>query len=162
MLESEVKKLSKIEISKIPGLTMYANPAGLGCVGKVSKIGATTYHVDGRQIRYGLGSLDGMPDEIGIYRVEITPEMVGKCVGIFCFIEYKRPKGKARELQEIRHKMLKAQGAVGLVVDDPKKIPEFFKAKGVTNESALRCAASALQTYRENEKQRRGKNRRNP
>jgi len=51
----------------------------------------------GRLVRFGL--CKGSSDIIGITPVTITPDMIGKRVGIFTAIEVKTPKGKATDEQ---------------------------------------------------------------
>ena len=52
---------------------------------------------EGRLVRFGL--CKGSSDIIGITPVTITPDMVGKQVGVFTAIEVKTPKGKATDEQ---------------------------------------------------------------
>lgn len=59
---------------------------------------------DGRMIRFGLGNTSKRindftksSDLIGITKVTITPEMVGKTVGVFTAIEVKPPSFKIRD-----------------------------------------------------------------
>jgi hypothetical protein len=52
---------------------------------------------EGRLVRFGL--CKGSSDIIGITPITITPDMIGKRVGIFTAIEVKTPKGKATDEQ---------------------------------------------------------------
>jgi hypothetical protein len=51
----------------------------------------------GRLVRFGLCT--GSSDLIGILPITITPEMIGKRIGVFVALEVKTPKGKPTEEQ---------------------------------------------------------------
>jgi hypothetical protein len=53
--------------------------------------------MNGRLVRFGLHK--GSSDLIGITPVTITPDMIGKRMGIFTAIEVKTPKGKPTDEQ---------------------------------------------------------------
>lgn len=68
---------------------------------------------DGRFIRFGLANESARMNEvlksgdfIGIEEIEITPEMVGKTIGVFASREYKKPdwkySGTEREKAQVR------------------------------------------------------------
>jgi len=52
---------------------------------------------EGRLVRFGL--CKGSSDIIGITPITITPDMIGKRMGIFTAIEVKTPKGKPTDEQ---------------------------------------------------------------
>lgn len=54
---------------------------------------------DGRVIRYGVGNPGGS-DLIGLKTITVTPDMVGKRIGVFVAMEIKTPTGKATEQQQ--------------------------------------------------------------
>ena len=63
-----------------------------------------SFDKNGRLIRYGLGNdsdkinaVFKSSDLIGIYPVTITPEMVGRTVGVFFAVEVKAPGWKFRD-----------------------------------------------------------------
>jgi len=51
----------------------------------------------GRMVPFGLSP--GSPDLVGWKTVEVTPDMVGMQVAVFCGIEIKTPTGRLREDQ---------------------------------------------------------------
>lgn len=53
---------------------------------------------NGRMVHFGL--CKGSPDLVGWSTIEITPDMVGKNVAVFCGIEVKKPKGRTTPLQK--------------------------------------------------------------
>jgi hypothetical protein len=87
----------------------------------------------GRPVRFGLGNVSKKfnahmksSDYIGITRVVITPEMVGKTVGVFTAVEVKEPNwtwsGTERELAQEKYiKVIQSHGSIGFFaksVDD--------------------------------------------
>ena len=63
----------------------------------------------------------GFPDLFGFRTIEITPEMVGKKVAVFAFIEVKKPGGRTSKAQEKMHTFLRNAGAVGGVARSAKE-----------------------------------------
>ena len=55
----------------------------------------------------------GFPDLFGFRTVEITPEMVGKKLAVFAFIEVKTKQGRTSRAQEKMHAFLRDAGALG-------------------------------------------------
>ena len=66
---------------------------------------------DARRFRSGLPI--GFPDLFGFRTVEITPEMVGKKLAVFAFIEVKTKQGRTSRAQEKMHAFLRDAGALG-------------------------------------------------
>lgn len=62
---------------------------------------------------------DGAPDRIALFGDD-RQERIG-------FIEVKAPGGKARKLQQVRHRQLQAMGFKVFVLDDPKNIPMIIE-----------------------------------
>lgn len=94
--------------------------------------------VDGRPIRFGLGNDSSdwnkkfkSSDEIGITVVTITPEMVGKKLGVFTAIEVKEPgwkyTGKDREPAQLNFiEWVKARGGFAGFVSTPTGYKEII------------------------------------
>ena len=74
---------------------------------------------DARRVRSGLPI--GFPDLFGFRTVEITPDMVGKKLAVFAFIEVKKPGGRTSKAQEKMHSFLHDAGAVGGVARSAKE-----------------------------------------
>lgn len=55
----------------------------------------------------------GFPDLFGFRTVEVTPEMVGRKLAVFAFLEVKKPGGRTSKAQEKMHAFLHEAGAVG-------------------------------------------------
>ena len=112
----------------------YRNNTGEAWQGKSSR--TSLGHVvieDPQRVKYGLKK--GSSDLIGIYQIEITPEMVGKKIGIFTAIEIKTEKGVvSKEQKDFINTITKLGGiagtarsvedAVGLINDYLKKITQ--------------------------------------
>lgn len=66
---------------------------------------------DGNYVRFGVGG-NGGSDLIGITPIRITPDMVGKTVGVFTAIEVKSKTGRATEQQVNFIKSIEKQGGL--------------------------------------------------
>lgn len=98
--EAQVKKKLEDHVKKkYPQIRLWTNASGFDST---------------RNVRYGLAV--GSSDKIGILPTVITPEMVGKTLGIFCAIELKAARGRVSEAQqEFIDKVLAAGGIAGIV-----------------------------------------------
>lgn len=71
-------------------------------------------NIGDRTIRYGLGV--GTTDLVGVHTVTITPEMVGKQIGVAVFAEVKTPTGMIKmHQQDFINQMLKMGAIAGVV-----------------------------------------------
>jgi len=112
----------------------YRNNTGEAWQGKSSRTSLGHVVIENPQrVKYGLKK--GSSDLIGIYQIEITPEMVGKKIGIFTAIEIKTEKGVvSKEQKDFINTITKLGGiagtarsvedAVGLINDYLKKITQ--------------------------------------
>jgi hypothetical protein len=112
----------------------YRNNTGEAWQGKSSRTSLGHVVIENPQrVKYGLKK--GSSDLIGIYQIEITPEMVGKKIGIFTAIEIKTEKGVvSKEQKDFINTINKLGGiagtarsvedAVGLINDYLKKITQ--------------------------------------
>lgn len=96
MSESEIQQRIQIEAAKI------------GCVLMRNNSGAMRDET-GRVVRYGLGNTSPKQetkssDLIGITMVTITPEMVGRTIGVFTAIEVKKEEWNARKKLDAHEK----------------------------------------------------------
>ena len=95
------------------GFRAYRNNTGAAWRGKShrTKLGNLVIE-DPNLIQYGLKK--GSSDLICIYRIEITPEMVGKKIGIFTAIEIKTEKGVvSKEQKDFINTITKLGGIAG-------------------------------------------------
>lgn len=112
----------------------YRNNTGEAWQGKSSRTSLGHVVIENPQrVKYGLKK--GSSDLIGIYQIEITPEMVGKKIGLFTAIEIKTEKGVvSKEQKDFINTITKLGGiagtarsvedAVGLINDYLKKITQ--------------------------------------
>ncbi len=98
--------------------------------------------VNGRTVRYGLGNTSTTwnkkfksSDEIGLTEVIVTPDMVGKKLGVFTAIEMKKPNWKfnpddKREVaQKNFHDWVKARGGFAGFCSTPQGYKEIIGKK---------------------------------
>lgn len=84
-----------------------------------------------RRVRAGL-EVPGSADLIGWYTVNVTPDMVGKPVAVFCAPEVKRPGKYATADQKRFIANVNAAGGIAGVVrsgDDMRKLLESYHVK---------------------------------
>lgn len=126
MLEDEVEQRIKLESPKMNVVLLRNNS------------GAFTDET-GRTVRYGLGHISKKQneilkssDEIGITELFITPEMVGKTVGVFTAIEVKKQGWNPKNLnaREIAQKnfidFVISKGGVAGFADSVEKFREII------------------------------------
>lgn len=82
---------------------------------------------DGRRIRYGVGNPGGS-DLIGITPVTITPDMVGRTLGVFTAIEVKKPTGSriSQDQKNFIAAIINSGGYAG-VARSPEEALEIIK-----------------------------------
>lgn len=134
--ETNLQKQIRVGIQEQIGsnIRTYRNNTGEAWQGKSSRTSLGHVVIENPQrVKYGLKK--GSSDLIGIYQIEITPEMVGKKIGIFTAIEIKTEKGVvSKEQKDFINTINKLGGiagtarsvedAVGLINDYLKKITQ--------------------------------------
>jgi hypothetical protein len=90
--ESLVRKQVLLTIGKSFLCRIFPNPRGNGVVGKTKRLDTGEWLAKGSRVEFGLN--EGASDFIGIRSIEVTPDMVGKKVGLFMAIETKAPNWK--------------------------------------------------------------------
>lgn len=80
--------------------------------------------IKGYYVSFGL--LKGSGDLIGVHSLRITPEMVGKKVGVFLSVETKRPKGTAKKHQTDWKDAINNAGGIAIVCKDPDLIHKMI------------------------------------
>jgi hypothetical protein len=127
-LESEIQQLVQIESAKY------------GCVLERNNSGAFTDQT-GRTVRFGLGNISAKhaenlksSDLIGITTIVVTPEMIGKKLGVFTAFEIKkedwkmnknfdkREQAQANYLEYVRN-----HGGIAAFVNDVDQIRMILK-----------------------------------
>ncbi len=130
MKESELKKRVVVLFRKLTGGRTFMNNTGVGHVGTVaSRTKSTITLKDSRVQQFGFGA--GSADVIGIMPVVITPEMVGKTVGVFTAIETKKPgwsyRGTPHEMDQLNWlNMVKDRGGVGAFVQSSSDLENMI------------------------------------
>lgn len=136
LLEKNVRN-NIILLSAGDGISLFNNPVGTAWAGKYNS--ATHSVIAPRAVRYGLAV--GSSDLIGITPVKITPDMVGKTVGVFTGVEVKLDKnGKYKETAEQKKfgNFIEKNGGFYILADSYSDILKFFDNKGLTyGKSAL-------------------------
>jgi hypothetical protein len=89
----------------------------------------------GRRVKFGL--CEGSSDLVLLVTIKVTPEMVGKDIGVFGALEVKTPTGKptAEQLNFIRH--VNDRGGIGFIA---RSVDE---ASNKLNEAIARMQAAA-------------------
>ncbi len=83
---------------------------------------------DGSYITYGLGK--GSADLIGIYKVLITPDMVGQEIGRFLAVEVKTPIGRLSPEQKAWLKAVQSYGGIAEVCRSETEAQALLKRLG--------------------------------
>lgn len=114
MKETNVQNLSLIEASKDKDCMIWRNQCGL------------FYTRDGRPVNIGI---KGTPDSLAVVQMEITPDMVGKKIGVAVGIEFKTLKkgSKQRTDQELWQANFERRSGVYAIVRDPSEVSELIK-----------------------------------
>ncbi len=94
------------------------------------KIGAPLYrnnvgYDERKKLRYGLKK--GSADWIGILPLVITPDMVGKRVGVFLSVEMKSAGGSLQPDQAAWINTVRSAGGIAIVARRPEDIPEWWE-----------------------------------
>lgn len=113
MKESNIQRLIMLAASDA-GVTVFRN-----------NIGAYTT-ADGYRIKYGVGNPGGS-DLIGITPVTITPDMVGRTVGVFTALEVKTKTGKPTQAQLNFQRVITSSGGIAGVVRSPDEALTLIK-----------------------------------
>ena len=77
--------------------------------------------------RFQTGLPVGFPDLFGYKSITVTPDMVGRKIAQFAYIEVKTPKGKASKEQKEMHAQLDEAGAIGGVAHSAEEALKILK-----------------------------------
>ena len=110
--EHELQNNIRIAVGKERTATLFRANVGKAWTGKKAICcgDMITLH-EARPFSTGLPI--GFPDLFGFRTLEITPEMVGKKLAVFAFIEVKTKQGRTSRAQEKMHAFLRDAGALG-------------------------------------------------
>ena len=113
MLEHEIQNQIRVHISQKQLATLFRANVGNAWTGNQveRRPDGSVVIRDARPFTTGLPM--GFPDLFGIKPITITPEMVGKKIAAFVFVEVKQPKKKPTKAQVHMIEFLKAHGAIG-------------------------------------------------
>ena len=93
MTHQDLQKTIQIEASKSRKATLFPNRVAKAWVGQLrSYINGRLELLNARPLEAGMGV--GSSDLIGVTRITVTPEMVGKTVAVFTAVEVKVGKDK--------------------------------------------------------------------
>jgi len=101
MTERQIQAEILSALGKRPDVRLFRNSVG-------------HVEIDGRHITYGLCT--GSSDLIGLKKLTITPDMVGKTVGVFVALEVKNERGRPTKEQAAFVRMVKDFGGLAGVV----------------------------------------------
>ena len=110
MTESVIMRQIQLYATKL-GMRLFRNNVGVAMTSSGSMV--------------KLGLCAGSSDLIGMIPVEITQEMVGQKVAVFCAVEVKAKKGKLTKQQELFLEMVNFMGGIGIVAkshEDLRKV----------------------------------------
>lgn len=127
MTHQDLQKTIQIEASKSRKATLFPNRVAKAWVGQLrSYINGRLELLNARPLEAGFGV--GSSDLIGVTRITITPEMVGKTVAVFTAVEVK--VGKDKLSKEQRDFLALVQGWGGIAVEC-REVPDgLFEAIG--------------------------------
>ena len=112
------------------GITLFNNPVGTAWAGKYNSAQQCVMYP--RAVRYGLAV--GSSDTIGITPIEITPDMVGKKIGVFTAVEVKLNKnGSYGETKEQKNfgKFVQRNGGIYVCADKYSDITNYLAEKNL-------------------------------
>lgn len=126
--ENFIKTAVKKYCASRRDIVLASNPSGTGYVGKLLKHnGASVVLGFARRLAFGVFSPGG-PDMLGVQTITVTPDMVGKKIGVFLAAEIKDPiKGRLTVEQIEVLDMLRQRGAIAGVVTS---VEDFIKLVG--------------------------------
>ena len=114
MTHQDLQKTIQIEASKSRKTTLFPNRVAKAWVGQLrSYINGRLELLNARPLEAGFGV--GSSDLIGVTRITVTPEMVGKTVAVFTAVEVK--VGKDKLSKEQREFLTLVQGWGGIAVE---------------------------------------------
>lgn len=106
--ETDILQSCRLAVGRLPDVRLWRNNSGL------------LYDAQGRPVRFGVGERGGS-DLIGLKRVVITPEMIGKTLAVFAAVEVKTETGRVRPEQAHFIDFVSSFGGIAGVVRSPEE-----------------------------------------
>lgn len=126
MAEREITDAILVEASN-QGARLFRQNVGMGWAGKLrGRKGSTVVLDNARPLHAGLAT--GSSDIIGITPVTITPDMVGKTLGVFTAVEVKYGRTPTTEQQRRFLAMVEKLGGIALRVKTLEQYMEGVRA----------------------------------
>lgn len=133
--ETDIMRIIMIALTKA-GCRIFRNNTGSAWIGKSTMITKPTTvnllpgDVVIKNARFfNAGLCKGSSDLIGISQKEITPDMVGKKVGLFAAVEVKKKNGKASDEQIAFINMVNNFGGIGFIAKSDEEAIELLNKK---------------------------------
>jgi len=107
--------------------TLFKNNVGTAYRGTLMMLNGKQVLTNLQFIKYGLGGVKGSSDQIGVTKLKITQDMVGKDIGVFTAIEVKKDKygayGATHE-QKLFLQMVKDNGGIAFICDNADDVKD--------------------------------------
>lgn len=132
MTEHQIQNQIRDLLSYFHELYIMRANVGTGWIGDFTKNADGSIRIN-KPRRFQTGLPVGFPDLFGYKSLIITPEMIGKKIAQFAFIEVKTPKGKLNNAQKEMHKQLIDAGAVGGVARSVEDALNLLKSEVKNN-----------------------------
>jgi len=120
MTEKNIQTRILLATGKHPNIRLFRNNTGQGWQGQTQRDGAKLIITNPRPLMAGLHK--GSSDLIGWKTVEITPEMIGQKLAVFCAVEVKTGSGRTTVEQENFLQIVRAAGGIGVVMRDESQV----------------------------------------
>lgn len=127
MPEHEIQNAIRVHISEQKLATLFRGNVGNAWTGNrvERRPDGSVIIYDARPFTTGLPP--GFPDLFGIKSIEVTPEMIGKKIAAFAFIEVKQPGKRPTAVQRHMINFLQDKGAVGGVAHSPDEAAAILR-----------------------------------
>jgi hypothetical protein len=120
MTERNIQTRILLATGKHPNIRLFRNNTGQGWQGQTQRDGAKLIITNPRPLMAGLHK--GSSDLIGWKTVEITPDMIGQHVAVFCAVEVKTGSGRTTAEQEQFLQAVRDAGGIGVVMRDESQV----------------------------------------
>jgi hypothetical protein len=128
-IEHDIQNEIRVHISEKHLATIFRANVGTGWTGNDvrKKMDGSNDTIIRNARRFDTGLPAGFPDLFGLKPIQITADMVGKKIAVFCFVEVKQRGKKPTKVQTHMHEFLAAQGAIGGIAHSPEEAVELLR-----------------------------------